>query len=172
MAPRKAAAGALDPPVIAECATPVQARQSEALEAVRAALVKRWPDCKVHLFGSTANELSICNNNDIDICLELPDLPNDLVSPFPALRAPEASRSLPTISYVVVSRKVSTWRLCSWCIVFLPCPGHPQCAMPVFWHMPLLESALGSVHARWPAPLGKLYLFSWGCGNVKPLQLA
>ena len=57
----------------------MQARQSEALEAVRAALVKRWPDCKVHLFGSTANELSICNNNDIDICLELPDLPNDLV---------------------------------------------------------------------------------------------
>ena len=65
------------------CAAPVQARQSEALEAVRAALVKRWPECKVHLFGSTANELSICNNNDIDICLELPDLPNDLVGCLP-----------------------------------------------------------------------------------------
>ena len=51
----------------------------DALEAVRSALVKRWPDCKVHLFGSTANQLSICNNNDIDVCLELPDLPSDAV---------------------------------------------------------------------------------------------
>lgn len=52
---------------------------SDALEALRAALVKRWPNCKVHLFGSTANQLSICNNNDIDVCLELPDLPSDPV---------------------------------------------------------------------------------------------
>jgi DNA polymerase sigma len=51
----------------------------DALEAVRSALVKRWPDCKVHLFGSTANQLSICDNNDIDVCLELPDLPSDAV---------------------------------------------------------------------------------------------
>lgn len=57
--------------------------QAEALEAVRAALTRRWPDCKVHLFGSTANQLSICNNNDIDVCLELPDLPNDPVRWFP-----------------------------------------------------------------------------------------
>ena len=54
----------------------------DALEAVRSALIKRWPDSKVHLFGSTANQLSICNNNDIDVCLELPDLPSDAVS-FP-----------------------------------------------------------------------------------------
>jgi len=55
----------------------------DALEAVRLALVKRWPDSKVHLFGSTANQLSICNNNDIDVCLELPDLQTDTVRPFP-----------------------------------------------------------------------------------------
>ena len=53
----------------------------DALEAVRSALVKRWPNSKVHLFGSTANQLSICNNNDIDVCLELPDLPSDAVRP-------------------------------------------------------------------------------------------
>ncbi len=53
----------------------------DALEAVRSALIKRWPDSKVHLFGSTANQLSICNNNDIDVCLELPDLPSDAVRP-------------------------------------------------------------------------------------------
>ena len=51
----------------------------DALEAVRSALMKRWPDSKVHLFGSTANQLSICNNNDIDVCLELPALPSDAV---------------------------------------------------------------------------------------------
>jgi hypothetical protein len=62
----------------ATLALPEQARQEAALAAIRAALVKRWPECKVHLFGSTANQLSICNNNDIDVCLELPDLPNDL----------------------------------------------------------------------------------------------
>lgn len=55
----------------------------DALEAVRSALIKRWPDSKVHLFGSTANQLSICNNNDIDVCLELPDLPSDAVRPDP-----------------------------------------------------------------------------------------
>jgi DNA polymerase sigma len=62
-------------------------RQNDALEAVRAALTQRWPDCKVHLFGSTANHLSICNNNDIDVCLELPDLPNDPVTPPPQIVA-------------------------------------------------------------------------------------
>lgn len=50
---------------------------------MRSALVKRWPSCKVHLFGSTANQLSICNNNDIDVCLELPDLPTDAVRHLP-----------------------------------------------------------------------------------------
>ena len=60
----------------------------DALEAVRSALAKRWPECTVHLFGSTANQLSICNNNDIDVCLELPGLPTD------AVRAP-SSQLLP-----------------------------------------------------------------------------
>lgn len=39
-------------------------------------LLKRWPEGKVHVFGSTANCLSICNNNDIDVCFEM-DIPND-----------------------------------------------------------------------------------------------
>ena len=60
-----------------------------ALEAVRSALIKRWPNSKVHLIGSTANQLSISNNNDIDVCLELPDLPSHAVRPdfSPAARA-------------------------------------------------------------------------------------
>lgn len=31
---------------------------------------------QVHLFGSAANGLSICHNNDIDVCLEMPGLPD------------------------------------------------------------------------------------------------
>lgn len=30
------------------------------------------PEGIVHLFGSASNHLSICNNNDLDVCLELP----------------------------------------------------------------------------------------------------
>ena len=45
--------------------------QREAFQQVQAVMLKRWPDAQVHLFGSTANCLSICNNNDIDVCLEL-----------------------------------------------------------------------------------------------------
>ena len=48
-----------------------------ATAVVKALLVARWPHGKVHLFGSTANNLSICNTNDIDVCLELPDLRDD-----------------------------------------------------------------------------------------------
>ncbi|KAA6429974.1 MAG: Nucleotidyltransferase family [Trebouxia sp. A1-2] len=50
-----------------------QQRQKAAFEQVRSTLVHQWPEAKVHLFGSTANCLSICNNNDIDVCLELPE---------------------------------------------------------------------------------------------------
>ena len=43
-------------------------------------LKARWPEGSVHLFGSTANCLSITNNNDIDVCLELPELPEEQAS--------------------------------------------------------------------------------------------
>ena len=43
-------------------------------------LKARWPEGSVHLFGSTANCLSITNNNDIDVCLELPELPDEQAS--------------------------------------------------------------------------------------------
>ncbi|KAK9806970.1 hypothetical protein WJX72_009015 [[Myrmecia] bisecta] len=56
------------------------ARQQVAFEAVRRVLSQGWPQAQVHLFGSTANGLSICNNNDIDICLELPDGSDSLSS--------------------------------------------------------------------------------------------
>ena len=48
-----------------------QQRQKEAFQQVRSVLLRQWTTAKVHLFGSTANCLSICNNNDIDVCLEL-----------------------------------------------------------------------------------------------------
>ena len=34
----------------------------------------------MHLFGSVAASLSICNNNDIDVCLELSTVGDDSVS--------------------------------------------------------------------------------------------
>ncbi|KAG1670109.1 hypothetical protein FOA52_013685 [Chlamydomonas sp. UWO 241] len=33
-----------------------------------------WPEARVRLFGSAANELCIGNNNDIDVCMELPGM--------------------------------------------------------------------------------------------------
>ena len=50
-----------------------QQRQKQAFQQVQAVLLQHWPAAQVHLFGSTANCLSICNNNDIDVCLELPE---------------------------------------------------------------------------------------------------
>ena len=44
-------------------------------------LLERWPSAEVHLFGSTANCLSICNNNDIDVCLELSEAVQGQVRP-------------------------------------------------------------------------------------------
>ena len=58
-----------------------QERQKVAFEQVRSTLLCQWPAAKVHLFGSTANCLSICNNNDIDVCLELPEGIEDQVTP-------------------------------------------------------------------------------------------
>ena len=57
-----------------------QHRQKEAFQQVRSVLLKQWSDGQVHLFGSTANCLSICNNNDIDVCLELPQDVEDQVT--------------------------------------------------------------------------------------------
>ncbi len=42
-------------------------------------LLQRWPHGEVHLFGSVAASLSICNNNDIDVCLELSTVGDDTV---------------------------------------------------------------------------------------------
>ena len=56
-----------------------QERQKQAFQQVQSTLQQEWPDAQVHLFGSTANCLSICNNNDIDVCLELPDSTKDQV---------------------------------------------------------------------------------------------
>ena len=60
-----------------------QERQKAAFEQVRSTLLHQWPEAKVHLFGSTANCLSICNNNDIDVCLELPEGIEDQVANAP-----------------------------------------------------------------------------------------
>ncbi len=57
-----------------------QERQKAAFDQVRSTLLHQWPEAKVHLFGSTANCLSICNNNDIDVCLELPEGIEDQVA--------------------------------------------------------------------------------------------
>lgn len=38
---------------------------------VRGLLTARWPDARVHLFGSAANQLCIHRTNDIDVCLEV-----------------------------------------------------------------------------------------------------
>ena len=56
-----------------------QQRQKQAFQQVQAVLLQHWPAAQVHLFGSTANCLSICNNNDIDVCLELPEDAQDQV---------------------------------------------------------------------------------------------
>ena len=52
------------------------AARTQAYALVRSILLTRWSDAHVHVFGSTANTLSICNNNNIDMCLELPNLPD------------------------------------------------------------------------------------------------
>ena len=54
--------------------------RKEAFQQVRSVLLQRWSDAQVHLFGSTANCLSICNNNDIDVCLEHPQDIQDQVN--------------------------------------------------------------------------------------------
>lgn len=54
--------------------------RAQAFEFVQDLLNARWSDARVHVFGSTANQLSIVNNNDIDMCLELPGLPDLPVS--------------------------------------------------------------------------------------------
>lgn len=62
-----------------------QQRQKEAFQQVRSVLLRQWATAKVHLFGSTANCLSICNNNDIDVCLELShDVQEQVITACPA----------------------------------------------------------------------------------------
>lgn len=52
------------------CAAEHQA-QLDVFEGVKALLQARYPGARVHLFGSVANGLSVRHNNDIDVCLEL-----------------------------------------------------------------------------------------------------
>lgn len=54
-----------------------QQRQQAAFDRVRAVLLRRWPHARVHLFGSVANGLSVRSSNDLDVCLELPDVGDD-----------------------------------------------------------------------------------------------
>ena len=53
--------------------------QQRAFAKVTQLLKMRWPEAQVHQFGSTANSLSICYNNDIDVCLEIEEPENDPV---------------------------------------------------------------------------------------------
>lgn len=54
---------------------------SDTLQVSRL-LNARWPHARVHQFGSTANSLSICNNNDIDVCLEIVEPEGETVIRF------------------------------------------------------------------------------------------
>lgn len=56
-----------------------QQQRQTAFSMVQSVLQQHWPQAKVHLFGSTASKLSICNNNDIDVCLELPGIGDEQV---------------------------------------------------------------------------------------------
>ena len=68
------------------------AQQEAAFSRVSRVLKARWPHAKVHQFGSTANRLNVCNNNDIDMCLEVLEPENDAVSP---------RRPKPSLSYKI-----------------------------------------------------------------------
>ena len=61
-------------------------RHAKAFAMVKELLLERWPDAEVHLFGSTANGLSITGNNDLDICLEIPNLIDEQVRPSTTVR--------------------------------------------------------------------------------------
>lgn len=49
-------------------------RHWRAFECVRAIILKEVPHAKVHLFGSAANGLNVTNVNDLDLCLEVPEV--------------------------------------------------------------------------------------------------
>jgi DNA polymerase sigma len=52
--------------------TPAErAAWDSAFAAVKAALVGRWPEARVVLFGSAANGMAVAGGNDIDVCLQL-----------------------------------------------------------------------------------------------------
>eukprot|EP00884_Botryococcus_braunii_P014851 jgi/Botrbrau1/23367/Bobra.0051s0020.1 len=46
-------------------------------EAVKSILHTKWPHANVHLFGSTANGMALAMGNDIDVCIEILDLPDE-----------------------------------------------------------------------------------------------
>jgi len=76
---------------------------------VASVLKARWPEGSVHLFGSTANCLSITNNNDIDVCLELPELPDEQAR-CPGPSACEHSR--PQLHTQLISKRAIACKTC------------------------------------------------------------
>lgn len=47
-------------------------KQSRVFDLIHSLLTSAYPNCRVHLFGSAANGLSVRSSNDLDICMELP----------------------------------------------------------------------------------------------------
>lgn len=78
-------------------------------------LKARWPEGVVHLFGSTANCLAITNNNDIDVCLELPVLEDDQVREYTQVRQSARRKNV-----VVRQRGASIWRAAR-CSLLIKC---------------------------------------------------
>ena len=62
----------------------------EAFEWVKSLLQARYPGAGVHLFGSVANGLSVRHNNDIDVCLELEGVDDQVGLPVGQLPAAAA----------------------------------------------------------------------------------
>ena len=92
-------------------------------------LLQRWPHGEVHLFGSVAASLSICNNNDIDVCLELSTVGDDTVGTNSQLcHASRVRQSTAAISLVYISNQArpssffSSRPIVTLCLMKL-CPG-------------------------------------------------
>lgn len=51
-----------------------------AFQQVHDVLKRRWPECRVVLFGSAANGLSVRSSNDIDVCIQLDAVGSDVAA--------------------------------------------------------------------------------------------
>jgi len=66
---------------IAHFCRPANCTRGNALHtSSRASPQARWPEARVHLFGSTASRLNLRHSNDLDVSLELLPEPEDKVS--------------------------------------------------------------------------------------------